>query len=99
MLLITAGAQVPEIPFGEVVFKVGTEPPVQIVTGVTLKLGVVALLTVTLIISVIVAPQLFVAVNVTGTTVPALASVGVKVVVSEVGFEKVPLGADQRTDW
>ena len=47
-MLTTAVDQVPVIPFGEVVLKLGTEPPVQIVTGVTLKLGVMLLVIVTL---------------------------------------------------
>mgnify|MGYP003612929594 CR=1 FL=1 len=43
-------------------------------------------------------PQEFTAVNVTVNVVPALAATGVKVVASEFGFEKVPLGADHATD-
>ena len=38
------------------------------------------------------------AVKVTITVVPALAVAGVKVLESEFGLEKVPLGADQVTD-
>ena len=41
MLLIAEGLQVPVIPFGEVVLKVGTELPEQIFIGVTLKLGTI----------------------------------------------------------
>ena len=48
MLLTTVGDQVPAIPFGEVVFKVGTEPPVQTVKGVTSKSGVMLFVIVTL---------------------------------------------------
>ena len=46
-MLIADGLQVPVIPFGEVVFKVGTEPPEQIFSGVTLKLGTIEFPTVT----------------------------------------------------
>ena len=98
MLLIADGLQIPVIPFGEVVLKLGTELPEQIFSGVTLKLGVVALFTITFTVSEIWVPQLFVAVNVIVTVVSALAVEGVKVVESEFGFEKVPLGADQITD-
>ena len=48
MLLITDGFHVPTIPFGEVVAKVGTALPLHIVKGVTLKSGVMVLVTVTL---------------------------------------------------
>jgi len=46
-LLTTAGFQVPTIPFGEVVANVGTVLPEQMVKGVTLKFGVMLLVTVT----------------------------------------------------
>ena len=42
-----AGLHVPTIPFGEVVANVGTVLPEQIVNGVTLKFGVMLLVTVT----------------------------------------------------
>ena len=93
-----AGLHVPTIPFGEVVASVGTVLPEQMVRGVMLKSGTVPLLTVTFTTSEMVAPQEFVAVSVTGTTVPALAAAGVNVVVNEFGFENVPLGADHMTD-
>jgi len=44
---MTAGLQVPTIPFGEVVFKVGTVLPEQMVNGVTLKFGVMLFVMVT----------------------------------------------------
>jgi len=44
---MTAGFHVPVIPFGEVVANVGTEFPAQMVNGVTLKFGVMLLVTVT----------------------------------------------------
>jgi len=44
---MTAGLQVPTIPFGEVVANVGTVLPEQIVRGVTLKFGVMLFVTVT----------------------------------------------------
>ena len=47
MLLIAAGLQVPTIPFGEVVARVGTALPEQIVNGVTLKSGMMLFVTVT----------------------------------------------------
>ena len=47
VLLITAGFHVPTIPFGEVVARVGTALPEQIVKGVTLKFGVMLFVTVT----------------------------------------------------
>ena len=46
-MLITAGLQVPVIPFGEVVANVGTVLPEHMVNGVTLKFGVMLLVTVT----------------------------------------------------
>ena len=98
-MLIAAGFHVPTIPFGEVVANVGTALPLQMVKGVTLKLGTMPLLTVTFTTSEIVVPQEFVAVSVTGTTVPALAADGVNVVINELGLEKLPLGADQTIDW
>ena len=51
MLLIAAGLQVPVIPFGEAAFNVGAVLPIQIFSGVTLKSGVVELLTVTFTVS------------------------------------------------
>ena len=48
VLLIAAGFQVPTIPFGEVVAKFGTELPLHIVKGVTLKSGVMLFVTVAL---------------------------------------------------
>jgi len=50
-LLITAGFQVPTIPFGEVVASVGTVLPEQMVKGVMLKFGVMLLVTVTFKVS------------------------------------------------
>ena len=44
---MTAGFQVPVIPFGEVVANVGTVLPEQIVRGVTSKLGTMLLVIVT----------------------------------------------------
>ena len=44
---MTAGLQVPVIPFGEVVANVGTVLPEQNVKGVTLKFGVMLFVTVT----------------------------------------------------
>ena len=44
---MTAGLQVPVIPFGEVVANVGTEFPEQMVNGVTSKFGVMLFVTVT----------------------------------------------------
>ena len=44
---MTAGFQVPTIPFGEVVANVGTVLPEQIVRGVTSKFGVMLFVTVT----------------------------------------------------
>jgi len=44
---MTAGLQVPTIPFGEVVANVGTVLPEQMVNGVTLKFGVMLLVTAT----------------------------------------------------
>ena len=46
-MLMIAGLQVPTIPFGEVVFKVGTAPPEQMINGVTLKFGVMLVVIVT----------------------------------------------------
>ncbi len=46
-MLMTAGLQVPVIPFGEVVANVGVVIPEQIVKGVMLKSGVMLLVTVT----------------------------------------------------
>ena len=74
---MTAGLQVPTIPFGEVVFNVGAVLPVHSVNGVTLKFGTVVLFTMTFMTSEVVAPQLFVAVSVTATVVPALEAAGV----------------------
>ena len=48
VLLIAAGLHVPTIPLGEVVANVGTELPERIVKGVTLKLGTMLFVTVTL---------------------------------------------------
>ncbi|MNE21460.1 hypothetical protein D3C80_1146250 [compost metagenome] len=72
-----AGDQVPTIPFGEVVFKIGAAVPEQSCTGVTLKLGTVPFVTVKLIVSVSCEPQLLVMVSVRVTIVPALALLGV----------------------
>ena len=47
MLLIAAGFHVPTMPFGEVVARVGTALPEQIVKGATSKLGVMLFVTVT----------------------------------------------------
>ena len=44
---MTAGLQVPTIPFGEVVANVGTVLPEQSVRGVTSKLGTMLLVIVT----------------------------------------------------
>jgi len=44
---MTAGFQVPVIPFGEVVANVGTVLPEQMVNGVTLKFGVMLFVMVT----------------------------------------------------
>ena len=44
---MTAGLQVPTIPFGEVVANVGTMLPGQMVNGVTLKFGVMLFVMVT----------------------------------------------------
>ena len=44
---MTAGLQVPVIPFGEVISKVGTVLPEQMVNGVTSKFGVMLFVTVT----------------------------------------------------
>ena len=67
---MTAGFQVPEIPFGEVVFNTGAVLPVHKESAVG-KLGVVLLVKVRLIVSLISRPQLLVAVRVIATTVPA----------------------------
>ena len=48
VLLITAGLQVPVIPFGEVTLNVGAVLSVQIFSGVRLKSGVIEFPTVTL---------------------------------------------------
>ena len=47
MFEIWLGLQVPEIPFGEIKFKFGTVPPLQIVS-VAWKSGTIELFTVTL---------------------------------------------------
>ena len=77
VLLIVAGFQVPAIPFGEVVLKIGTVLPEQSCTGVVLKLGTVPFVTVKFIVSVTSAPQLFVAVSVKTTELPALDALAV----------------------
>ena len=63
MLLITDGFQVPTIPFVEVVGNVGAELPEQSVFAIE-NVGVTLLVTVKFIVSVIVAPHEFEAVNV-----------------------------------
>ena len=60
---MVAGFQLPEIPLGEVAFKVGAVAPVH-KASVVAKLGTVAAVTVKLTTSEMVCPQLSVAVKV-----------------------------------
>ncbi|MCY1242868.1 hypothetical protein D9M72_558600 [compost metagenome] len=86
------------IPFGEVVFKTVAVFPLQR-ESVVGKFGVILFVNVKLMVSVISNPQLFMAVRVIVTTLPACEALEVYVVDRLFGVEKVPLGADHLTDW
>jgi len=95
VLLITTGDQVPTIPLGEVVFKVGATLPEQ-KAMVGEKLGVVVGLTVMVTVSEIELPQILVTVNVS-TMEPEAEKGKVKLVLNPELFENKPLEADQAT--
>ena len=52
VLLMVAGFQVPAMPFGEVLLKLGATVPAQ-KAGIAAKLGVICVLTVTLMVAVV----------------------------------------------